>query len=220
MQQAPVEPATLRAIAKASGGTFYAATSATALSQVYKQLGARLVYGKQYREVTVVVTAVALAADPRRRRALGLVVPEARVSVRLLFVVALAALAAAAAPGRVGAANECAGIPRCIPVAGPWVAVPAHGEAEYVLQCPQGRGIVGGTDAQASSLDVRATFDGIIGSPVAFGRTTLSSVLFRALSATHKPGLVQALHRLHPGPEPDLEHASPRRSRRSGRRST
>ncbi len=110
------------------------------------------------------------------------------MSVRLIFVVALAALAAAAVPGRVGAANECAGIPQCIPVAGPWVAVPAHGEVEYALQCPQGRGIIGGTDAQASSLDVRASFDGIIGSPVSFGRTTVSSVLFRALSATHRAG--------------------------------
>jgi hypothetical protein len=110
------------------------------------------------------------------------------VSVRLVFVVALAALAATALPGRVGAANECAGIPRCIPVAGPWVAVPAHGEVKFALECPRGRGIVGGTDAQASSLDVRATFDGIIASPVSFGRTTLSSAFFRAVSATHRPG--------------------------------
>ena len=110
------------------------------------------------------------------------------MSGRLLLVLALAAAAAAAVPGRVAAANECAGIPRCIPVAGPWVAVPAHGEATFALECPQGRGIVGGTDAQATSLDVRASFDGIIASPVAFGRTTLSSAYFRAVSAMHKPG--------------------------------
>ena len=29
--------------------------------------------------------------------------------------------------------NECNGIPRCIPVAGPWVVVPAHGEAQFLL---------------------------------------------------------------------------------------
>jgi hypothetical protein len=110
------------------------------------------------------------------------------MSARLLLLVVLALAAAAALAGPAGAANECAGIPRCIPVTGPWVAVPAHGEVTFALECPQGRGIVGGTDAQASSLDVRATFDGILGSPVAFGRTTLSSAYFRAVSATHKPG--------------------------------
>ena len=60
VQQAPVEPATLKAIAKASGGTFYAAHSADALSRVYTELGSRLVYDKQYREITVAVTAAAL----------------------------------------------------------------------------------------------------------------------------------------------------------------
>jgi len=110
------------------------------------------------------------------------------MSARLLLLVVLALAAAAALAGPAGAANECAGIPRCIPVTGPWVAVPAHGEVTFALECPQGRGIVGGTDAQASSLDVRATFDGIISSPVSFGRTTLSSAFFRAVSATHKPG--------------------------------
>jgi hypothetical protein len=109
-------------------------------------------------------------------------------AVRAALVVALAVLAVAAAPGRAGAANECNGIPRCIPVAGPWVAVPAVGEADFVLGCPQGRGIVAGTDALASSTDVRATFDGIIGSPIAFGRTTNTAVLFRAVSAQHRAG--------------------------------
>ena len=60
VQQAPVEPATLQAIAKASGGTFYAAPSVDSLSRVYKQLGLRLVYDKQYREITAWITAAAL----------------------------------------------------------------------------------------------------------------------------------------------------------------
>jgi hypothetical protein len=100
-------------------------------------------------------------------------------------------LAVAAIPARVGAANECSGIPRCIPVAGPWVAVAATGETRFALICPQGRGIIGGLDAKASSLDVRASFDGIVTAPVAFGRTTLASAFFRAVSATHKPGSFQ-----------------------------
>jgi hypothetical protein len=107
---------------------------------------------------------------------------------RLALVVALAAFAAFAAPARVGAANECNGIPRCIPIEGPWVAVPASGEVEFELSCPQGKGVIAGTDAEASSQDVHATFDGILGAPVAFGRTTNSAVLFRAVAGRHRPG--------------------------------
>jgi hypothetical protein len=112
------------------------------------------------------------------------------MSLRTLALAALlAALALAAVPGGAGAADECNGIPRCIPVEGPWVAVPANGEAKFLLQCPQGRGIIAGTDALASSQDVRATFDAILGSPVSFGRSTSSTVLFRAVSAHHRAGL-------------------------------
>jgi hypothetical protein len=112
----------------------------------------------------------------------------------------LAALAAVAVPGGAGAAGECNGIPRCIPVEGPWVAVPANGEAKFMLQCPQGRGIVAGTDAQASSQDVRGTFDAILGAPVAFGRSTSMSVLFRAVSAHHHVGLFKPFIGCIPAP--------------------
>ena len=97
-------------------------------------------------------------------------------------------LAVAALPGPAGAANECNGIPRCLPVEGPWVAVPANGEVVYGLACPQRKGIIAGTDALATSIDVRASFDGILGSPVAFGRTTNTAALFRAVSAHHRAG--------------------------------
>ena len=109
-------------------------------------------------------------------------------AARIAFAAAVAALAVAALPAGSGAANECNGIPRCVPVQGPWVAVPITGEADYMLECPQGRGLVAGTDGLASSIDVHATFDGILGSPVAFGRTTNSSALFRAVSGHHRPG--------------------------------
>ena len=105
-------------------------------------------------------------------------------AVRAALVVALAAVAVAAAPGHAGAANECNGIPRCIPVAGPWVAVPAVGEVDFVLGCPLGRGIVAGTDALGSSTDIRATFDGILGSPIAFGRTTAPGRSSRSSAAS------------------------------------
>jgi len=118
----------------------------------------------------------------------------------LILVAILAALAVAAIPGGAGAANECSGIPRCIPVEGPWVAVPANGEAKFMLQCPQGRGIVAGTDAQADTQDVRATFDAILGSPVSFGRSTNSTVLFRAVSAHHRAGLFKPFIGCIPSP--------------------
>ena len=60
VQQVPVDSTTLRAVAVAGGGKFYAAQSAIQLDQVYKALKSRLIYTKQYREVTVAVTVAAL----------------------------------------------------------------------------------------------------------------------------------------------------------------
>jgi hypothetical protein len=111
-------------------------------------------------------------------------------AARAALLAFVAAVAVAALPGSSLAAptaNECNGIPRCIPIEGPWVAVPAHGEAVFSLSCPGG-GVVAGTDGLGSTLDIRGTFDGILGSPVAFGRTTHSQALFRAVSAHHRPG--------------------------------
>lgn len=109
--------------------------------------------------------------------------------MKALIAGAVAALAVAAIPATgSAAANPCSGIPKCIPVAGPWVAVPASGEVDYALGCPGGKGVVAGTDGEASSLDVRASFDAILGSPIAYGRSTHTAVLFRAVSAHHRPG--------------------------------
>lgn len=102
---------------------------------------------------------------------------------RVLLVAVVAALAAAtlAAPG--GAANECRGILVCISVPGPWVYVPANAEANYLLECPRRRGVVGGLDALSTSRDVRVSFDARIGAPVAPGTTTGRDAFFRAVSA-------------------------------------
>ena len=111
------------------------------------------------------------------------------MSARLVAYAAfVAALAAIAVPGTAGAQNECNGVPTCVPVEGPWVVVPANGEVIFALSCPQGKGIVAGTDALASSLDIHATFDGNLGAPIAFGRTTTTGVLFRAVSGRHHAG--------------------------------
>jgi hypothetical protein len=110
-----------------------------------------------------------------------------------LAAAAAAALLAAAVtpPPPARAAGECNGLPRCISVPGPWVAVPASGEVDYLLECPGAKGVVGGTDALVSSQAVHVSFDGIPGSPVAYGRTTSFQVLFRAVSGDHRAAVFQ-----------------------------
>jgi hypothetical protein len=114
--------------------------------------------------------------------------------VKLALSSLVAALAAVAAfvPGA-GATNECHGIQACIRVVGPWVVVPAHGTAAYLLTCPGGRSVVGGLDAQVTSRDVRIGFDGRLSAPVQPGSTTTRYALFRAVSVS---GRVQAFQPL------------------------
>jgi hypothetical protein len=71
------------------------------------------------------------------------------------------------------------------------VAVPANGEAKFLLDCPQRRGVVAGVDALASSRDVHVTFDALLGGPVAPGRTTTRYAFFRAVSGQHRKGLFE-----------------------------
>ena len=101
------------------------------------------------------------------------------------LVAGLAVVAASAAPAQ-GATGECRGIRTCIRVPGPWVFVPAHGRAEYLLSCPAGRSVVGGLDAQASSRAVRVSFEGRLGAPVQPGVTTTRYALFRAVSISDR----------------------------------
>ncbi len=109
----------------------------------------------------------------------------------LAFVGALAVVAATAPAGN--ATNECHGIQQCIRVPGPWVVVPAHGAATYLLTCPRGRSVVGGLDAQATSRDVRVSFEGRLGAPVQPGQTTTRYALFTAVSVS---GTTQAFQPL------------------------
>lgn len=63
--------------------------------------------------------------------------------------------------------TECQYLKNCIAVTGPFVVVPAHGEATFLLGCPTRRGyLVGGTDSRGSSSAVRVWFDAQLGSPV------------------------------------------------------
>jgi hypothetical protein len=109
-----------------------------------------------------------------------------------IALVAVVAVAAAQAPTG-GATGECRGITACIRVPGPWVVVPAHGNATYLLTCPGGRSIVGGLDAQATSRAVRVSFDGRLGAPVAPGVTTTRYALFHALSIARRTQAFQPL---------------------------
>jgi hypothetical protein len=116
-----------------------------------------------------------------------------------LLAAALPALAGAAAPIAPGAAAappaspECSGIPKCISVAGPWVAVSASGEADYLVECPGGKGLAGGVSYKVTSQQIYVSWDGVVGSPVKTGVSTNYEVFFRALSGNHKPGYFQPL---------------------------
>jgi hypothetical protein len=103
---------------------------------------------------------------------------------RLAVLVALlaAGLAAWAAPAH--ATNECRGLNPCVPIAGPWVVVPAatgvpRPQVQYQLTCPRGF-IVGGVDAELTDRAVELFIAGTSGSPVSPGVTTSSSVVFVA----------------------------------------
>ncbi len=101
------------------------------------------------------------------------------VRLAWLLVVVGAALAVVAPAG---AADECDGLQVCVPVAGPWVVVPAststsRERVEYQLTCPRGY-VVGGLDARLSVRGIDVSFLGALGSPVNPGITTRSSVVF------------------------------------------
>ncbi|HEV3480205.1 MAG TPA: hypothetical protein VG144_12250 [Gaiellaceae bacterium] len=82
------------------------------------------------------------------------------------------------------AADECDGLMVCVPIAGPWVAVPTgtsvpRPRVEYQLTCPRGY-VVGGVDARLSGRGIDVTFIGKLGSPINPGITTGRSVTFVA----------------------------------------
>jgi hypothetical protein len=112
-------------------------------------------------------------------------VPERPLVTRLSAVVAPVALAVALAVSTSAAgANECDGLQVCVPVAGPWVAVPVSSadirpRVEYQVTCPRGH-VAGGLDARLSERAIDVSFLGALGSPVNPGITTSRSVVFVA----------------------------------------
>jgi hypothetical protein len=95
---------------------------------------------------------------------------------------AAAVLAVLVAPSAM-AADECRGLPVCIPVAGPWVVIPAgdpsdrYPQRSWRMKCPSGS-IVGGVDARLTKRAIDINFSGLLGSPVNPGVTTTDEVVF------------------------------------------
>jgi hypothetical protein len=102
----------------------------------------------------------------------------------LLAAAAVAALAVGRA-GAASAADECSGLPICLPVSGPWVVIPARtatqpARVQYLLRCPLEGYIVAGTDVRLADPDIDVSIRGETGSPVGPGVTTARAVLFVA----------------------------------------
>jgi hypothetical protein len=113
------------------------------------------------------------------------VVSEASLIRALLAAVLVTLAVCAIEPRPAAAADECAGLLVCVPVAGPWVPVPApserlHAPVHYALRCPPGY-IVGGLDADLSGRSIDLSFLGILGSPVNPGISTSRRVVFVGL---------------------------------------
>lgn len=107
----------------------------------------------------------------------------ARLVAALLVLLALGA----GSPSGAAAAEECRGLPVCLPVAGPWVLVPARATGgpapvEYELRCPLPGYVVAGVDARLADAEIDVSFRGETGSPIAPGVTTRSALLFTAVS--------------------------------------
>ena len=103
-------------------------------------------------------------------------------------VVALAALVLALGlgVGEARAADECRGLQTCLPVEGPWVAIPApqgdgSATAVWQLKCPLRGYIVAGIDARVSDRTIDVSIRGESGAPVGPGVTTGAEVLFTAV---------------------------------------
>jgi hypothetical protein len=100
-------------------------------------------------------------------------------AVVLLAVLTVAVSGAGAAP----AADECRGLQVCLPVAGPWVVIPARSASqparvEYELRCPLAGYVVAGIDVRLADPDIDVFVRGETGSPVSPGVTTSRAVLF------------------------------------------
>jgi hypothetical protein len=89
--------------------------------------------------------------------------------------------------------RQCNNVKACLLVVGPWVSVPAHGEATFLLDCPKRQGSVGGSDSQVTSKHVHVWFDAQISAPITQGTTTGPFLLFHAVTDNGEPGAFEPL---------------------------
>jgi hypothetical protein len=91
--------------------------------------------------------------------------------------------------------HECHAVKNCEGVVGPWVVVPANGQATYLFGCrTKINYIIGGTDARASSTSVRVWWDARLGSPVSLPPASVQAgpeLLWHAVADNHKQGWFQ-----------------------------
>ena len=112
---------------------------------------------------------------------------------RAAFVVlAVAALALLGGAGAARAADECKGLQTCLPVTGPWVALPAPARggpstAVWQMRCPLRGYIVAGIDARVSDRSIDVSIRGENGAPVSPGVTTGREVVFTAVYTGGEP---------------------------------
>jgi hypothetical protein len=110
---------------------------------------------------------------------------------RALGLAAVGLVAALATAVPAAGANECDGLQVCVPVAGPWVVVPAatgssRPRVEWQVTCPRNH-IAGGLDAQLSQRAIDVGFLGMLGSPVNPGVSTARSVVFTGMFVGETP---------------------------------
>ena len=103
---------------------------------------------------------------------------------RLLVLLGAAVAALGGTVPADAATRECQGLQVCVPVAGPWVAVPTtrslpRPTVRFQLSCPPGH-VVGGTDAELTDRGIDVSFAAKLGSPVNPGISTERGALFSA----------------------------------------
>ena len=103
---------------------------------------------------------------------------------RLLVLLGAAVAALGGTLPADAATRECQGLQVCVPVAGPWVAVPTtrslpRPTVRFQLSCPPGH-VVGGTDAELTDRGIDVSFAAKLGSPVNPGISTERGALFSA----------------------------------------
>lgn len=106
--------------------------------------------------------------------------------MRRVVALAAVALALGLGVGEARAADECRGLQTCLPVEGPWVAIPApqgggSATAVWQLKCPLRGYIVAGIDARVGDRTIDVSIRGENGAPVGPGVTTGAEVLFTAV---------------------------------------